>query len=223
MIEDFARLIPESQTALSGKVFYSGRLAFERQANLYIVGANPGGDPGSHSYQTVESHTQWILTQHSEHNWSAYRDESWSGRSPGTAGMQPRVLHLFRKLGLDPGEVPASNLVFVRSTEMATYPGNYDKAANDCWPFHRAIIRRLGVRAVVCLGQDAGNSMRMRLNTNQRLDTYIEENDRRWESNCYVNRSGLQVVTLSHPSRAAWTNPDSDPTHLVVDALNRLH
>jgi len=97
MIEDLARHIPTSLLDRSGKVFYSGRLAFGTPSELYMLGVNPGGGPQELQAETVASHSEEVLQQLPD-DWSAYRDESWSGKSPGTRGMQPRVLHLLRNL-----------------------------------------------------------------------------------------------------------------------------
>jgi hypothetical protein len=117
-IEMFASQIPASVLAESGKVFYSGQDAFARQSPLYILGANPGGDPANYAQETVRSHTRKVLTELPA-DWSAYRDESWEGAAPGTYGMAPRILHMLHRLGLSPGATPASNLFFVRSSREA--------------------------------------------------------------------------------------------------------
>lgn len=90
-------------------------------------------------------------------DWSAYRDEVWEGMAPGTYGMAPRILHLFGRLGLSPGNVPASNLVFVRSRNEATMgAATMQILANQCWPFHAAVIKEeLKPSAVLCLGKTA--------------------------------------------------------------------
>ena len=220
MIEDFAKLIPNSIMHRSGKVFYSGRLAFNSPSDLYILGVNPGGNPDEYHHETVESHTQWVLGKSPE-NWSAYRDESWgtSGAAAGSRRMQPRILHFFGRLNVNPGEVPASNVVFARSSDKETFKGNYTQMASDCWRLHQAVIDRLGVRIVVCLGNDTGDWVRSRLFARQQIDEFVEDNNRRWKSRLYTNSRGLKVAVLAHPSRADWRNPDADPTGLVVNAL----
>lgn len=45
MIERFAALIPDVLRKESGSVFYSGRAAFAGSPKVYVLGANPGGDP----------------------------------------------------------------------------------------------------------------------------------------------------------------------------------
>jgi hypothetical protein len=153
-MERFFQFIPESLRATSGKVFYSGRTAFSSPSPLYILGINPGGHPEEHASETVESDKRYALEQ--KHDWSAYRDESWEGKRPGEHGMQPRVLHMLRSLNLEPGRVPASNLVFERSAKEADIKASLGDLAELCWPFHRAVIQDLGVRVVVCFGKLCG-------------------------------------------------------------------
>ena len=80
-IEDLAACIPKSLKDCSGKVFYSGRKAFEAPSCVYILGINPGGDPLNHGGETVGKHTEKLLSR-KEQDWSAYRDEKWVSRGP---------------------------------------------------------------------------------------------------------------------------------------------
>ena len=100
VIEDFAKLIPVSQMNRSGKAFYSGRLAFETQSNVYIIGLNPGGKPKDYQKETVLRHTRSVL-HNKPAKWSAYRDETWGNKAKGEDVHQRRVRYLFRKLGLN--------------------------------------------------------------------------------------------------------------------------
>ena len=50
-------------------------------------------------------------------DWSAWRDERWFGRRPGENFRQRRVLYLMNQVGRDPGEVPCSEAIFLRSTD----------------------------------------------------------------------------------------------------------
>ena len=218
MIRDFAKLIPKSVMDRSGSVFYSGRAAFDSQSRLYLLGVNPGGDPVEQSKETVTWHTNRVLNKEPG-NWSAYRDESWRGRPPGTYGMAPRVLHLFRTLGLNPGEVPASNIVFVRSGREDRLDGDMMQLAMECWPFHQAVIDRLAISVIVCMGQSAGNWIRGQLNAKTQIDEFTEKNRRRWKSRAYTNAEGMTVVVMTHPSIVNWASPATDPTGLVREAL----
>jgi len=218
-IEDLATLIPGHLLEQSGKVFYSGRVAFAGSSPLYLLGINPGGDPSSES-GTIRSHTFQVLHQFPD-DWSAYRDESWRGKPPATHGMAPRVLHVFRQLGLNPGSVPASNLVFVRSRrEGDISPNEMRGLADACWPFHDRVIRLLRPRAILCLGSTTGNYVRERLGSSELKSTLVERNARKWRSRTFSTAGGIDVISATHPSIADWCSPAADITSLVRQALH---
>lgn len=218
-IEDFAKRIPSSLATHSGKVFYSGRNAFASRASLYVLGVNPGGAPENYPTETVGNHTRMILGMPNP-DWSAYRDEVWEGMPPGTYGMAPRILHLFRRLGLNPGNVPASNLVFVRSAnEAAMGAAAMTALADQCWAFHAAVIEELKPKAILCLGKTAGSYVRAKLGATELRGEFIEQNNRQWTSRSYANAAGLSMVVATHPSIANWASPSTDPSQLVIDAL----
>ncbi len=218
MIEDFARLIPRSLMNRSGKAFYSGRSAFERPSELYILGLNPGGHVQDYATETVARHTNSLL-ETEQHNWSAYRDESWGGALPGTHRMQRRMLHLFRQLDLDPGVVPASNLIFLRSSREDELEGDVQELASQCWPFHESVIEKLGVRVVVCLHKTTTGWVCDQVGAHTQMDEFIERNRRRWSSHTFRSSEGITVVGLTYPGIADWTASATDPTHLVLRAL----
>jgi len=182
-----------------------------------MLGLNPGGDPGAQAAETIGA----SLLQFREGPawWSDYADESWCGAAPGTWGMQPRVLHMLGSLGLDPRTVPASNVVFVRSSTEATLQGAKAYLLRACWPVHRTVIEALGVQVVLCLGGTAGRWVQEQLGASQRVDGYQETNGRKWSSEAYRATDGRTVIILTHPGRANWCNPQSDPTPLVQRAL----
>lgn len=217
-IESFAALIPSELLAESGKVFYSGRSAFSRPSPLYVVGANPGGAPENYPTETVGNHTRQVLEELPD-NWSAYRDEVWEGAAPGTYGMAPRILHLFAQMKLQPDQVPASNLIFVRSRREEHIKERQAALADLCWPFHESVIATLQPRAILCLGATAGNYVRKRLSASRLVGQFVEQNNRRWRSQTFAGASGPQVVVATHPSVADWSASATDPSGLVQDAL----
>ena len=217
-IEALAEKIPESLLARSGKVFYSGRQAFSKPSPLYVLGVNPGGDPAHYESETVGNHTAAVLHAHPD-DWSAYRDESWEGAVSGTYGMAPRVLHLFKSLGLSPGEVPSSNLVFARSRREGDMGSEITSFADLCWPFHACAIQRLRPRAILCFGKTAGNYVRRKVGANTLHAEFVENNNRRWRSQTFAGNTGLKVVVATHPSIADWRAASTDPTELVRQAM----
>lgn len=218
-IEFFAKLVPKAVLSRSGSVFYSGRLAFSSPAPFYVLGANPGGDPDDQNESVIADHIDWVLRE-APNSWSSYRDQSWKGRAPGTHGMQPRMLHLFSELGVDPGRVPASNLQFVRSTREAEISSEADELADGCWQFHEAVLSELKPPMVLCLGQTAGDFVLERLGPHRPLDTFVEENRRRWTSRAFRTAKGMKVVVATHPSIANWRSAPTDPSGMIRRVLD---
>lgn len=218
-IEDFAKYIPSELLPRSGSVFYSGRDAYSGQAPLYILGINPGGCPEAHKDSTVAAHTTDVLSSTST-DWSAYRDERWDDRDPGTVGMAPRVLHLFKSLNMNPGSIPSSNLVFVRSRREDDIRSEMNYLKELCWPFHAQVISSISPRVVLCLGRTVGSYVRKKTGAHKQVGEFVEANDRRWRSQSFSNTAGTTVVVASHPGIANWCSPATDPTKLVVEALS---
>ena len=215
----FLALVSQDIRQRSGSVFYSGPAAFSRPSPLYILGLNPGGSPIVQADETIQHDMDSFFESGAA--WSRYADESWQGQPPGTFGMQPRVLHLLRGLELDPRMVPASNVVFVRTTNEATLNAEKRSLLGACWPLHHAVIEQLSVRTVLCFGGTAGGWVREALGAHEPVDSFVEGNARRWRSSAHLNEAGLCVITATHPSRANWENPLADPTPLVERMLLR--
>jgi hypothetical protein len=215
----FAELVDSRLHARSGAVFYTGQSAFSRPGKVYLLGLNPGGSPTAQAEETIGLSVQ-VWLKHPE-RWSAYRDESWRGAAPGSWGMQPRILHMFSRLGLDIRDVPASNVVFVRSNREAVLASEKEGLLGMCWPVHRAVIETLGVSTILCLGKTAGKWVRSLVGAREKAGEFTETNSRRWRSEAHLSADGLAVLTLTHPGIADWRNPASDPTPLVEAMLRR--
>ena len=219
MIDDLFRSVPSDFLDESGTVFYSGRDAFSNPSRLYLLGLNPGGSPVEQAGETLSWHSNRVLYEEPP-NWSAYRDESWQGAPPGTYGMQPRVLHALRRLGLDPGRVPSSNLIFVRTAREVDLKGSGRELADACWVFHERVINTLNIDVVLCFGRTSGDYVRRKLGADELVETFVEDNRRGWKSQSFRNRTGTGVVVATHPSIAAWNTSAADPTHLVEHLLS---
>ena len=212
-IEDFADLVPPSLRDKPGRVFYSGRKAFESPSKLYVLGVNSGGNPEI-STDTLGDNIEKLKCSPEMELWSRYEE--------GGDDFHRRVLcHLFNRLKLDPRVVPASNLVFLRSqSEEKLGKAEIRRLARKCWRFHEEVIRRLEVRVVVCLGKrNCSELVRDYLDADSNpVDSFKERNKRGYKGFTYRNRSGISVVQLTHPSRF-WTSKASVPTELVERAL----
>jgi hypothetical protein len=211
--------LPSDMLRRSGSVFYTGRSAFAQKNDLYILGLNPGGSPSVQADNTIERNVRAWREEPNDH-WSAYTDESWEGRSVGTHGMQPRMIHMFSKIGLNPRNVPAANVVFVRSKDEAALEKEKKPLLRASWPVHEAVLGSLGVRCVLALGTTAGRWVRQKLDAQELIAEFFEDNERKWRSTVHRAKDGRFVVTVTHPGRADWRNLTADPSGLVRDALN---
>lgn len=212
MTQELLNLIPDELKQISGSVFYSGPEAFIGNKPLYILGLNPGGQPTKKVHQTLDYHTDKNIKNN---NWSEYRDVSWDGSQKGTSGLQPRVLHLLNKLNLNPSEIPASNVVFVRTKTENELKGKFQYYADLCWPFHEYVIYNQKIKNILCFGLTGGNYVRNKLKADIKIDEYIETNNRNWKTRVFRNVNGLKVIIATHPSRANWCNPNSDPSKMI--------
>ena len=159
-------------------------------------------------------HTANVI-ENTLNDWSAYRDESWQGAPPGTWGMQPRVLHLIKNLGYTPEEVPASNIIFLRSRRESSIRNQVLNLANECWPFHQAVIEKLTPEIIVCFGKTSGKYVCKKLGAKKQIDEFIETNNRKWRSTAYISANGTKVIVATHPSIADWAAKNTDPIPMI--------
>ena len=223
--QDFARRIPESLKQKTGYVFFSGRTAFGKQSDLYILGINPGGgDPTDTPDTSLDSHVKEVLCNKKD-DWVALKDDCWCGKCGGlpcTHFLQRNLRHLIKQAEMNPRDVPVSEVVFRTSRGLATLDGKYEDYADLCWPFHEDVIDKLEVRVVAVYGSRSGEYVRKRLNAHKQVDEFTASRGKKtFNSRTYRNADGLTVVTLWFPGNwnPHWTNPKTDPTGLVVNAL----
>lgn len=133
---------------LGWRLLYSPAAVLEG-ARVALVGLNPGGRvrPNDHAEFAMVSG-------------SAYMNESWKGRPPGTAPLQKQVLSLFELLGERPEDVLAGNLVPFRSPSWNSLPGDRKAAVafgKDLW---RDMILRARPSLVIASGKHPFDSLR---------------------------------------------------------------
>ena len=217
MIEDFIKLVPSRMLERSGSVFASGRKAFERPSDVYLLTGHPGGHPGE-ELQTVGSQIDMVTNQVSE-EWSNFRDSSWGKHQAGQHTTQKSLQHLFDGLGWNPGDVPASTLVFQRAPSNEALEDK-NGLAEACWPFHQAVIEELGVKVIVCVGKGfPGQWVCRKLGCGREpIDRFRDTQGK--TSLTYEAPLGLRVVTLIYPIRGIDYSKSGDGySNLVSRAL----
>lgn len=220
-MQEFFDLVPKHLRHRSGGVFYTGRSAFRGTSDIYILGLNPGGDPEDPSCGTISAHMNASLTRSSD-VWSEYADEAWkSGYAAGEMPHQKRVCHLAKELGLSIRDIPASNVVFVRTSNESSLKKEKEALLQACWPVHEAVIGRLGIKAILCFGKTAGEWVRKRTCADQQIGSFTEANGRKWQSVAYRSGAGIKVISLSHPSIADWCSLPTDPTAFIRAVISR--
>ena len=209
-VDRLAALIPDELMDVPGHAFYSGEAGFAGRSRLYLLAENPGSD----GMETVRQ--QLLHLREGPSAYSAYATHTWkpAGR------IDHSVLHLLRRLSLNPTEVPASCLIFGRTRGESDLAGSFDRLADLCWPFHQMVVGNLGVDVVVCFGKKTGAYVRRRFDAHEQIDQFVERNNRGWTSHTHRGRDGLKVVSVTHPSRVDWRNPAADVSPLVARALD---
>lgn len=129
----------------SGAVLYAGASTL-RPGPVYLVGLNPGGSEGP-------SLRSSIAASRREHN--AYLDEEWAPgghwQPKGQATLQRRIQGLCARMGLDTRAVPASNLVFTRSSRLNKHLG-FEEALRLCRPVHEIFVSAVQPRFLMTFG-----------------------------------------------------------------------
>lgn len=220
LVAELLDAIPEGLRGMSGGVFYSGLDAWSGSRPVYLLGYNPGGKPGT---DTVYGQAETLLRTEPG-DFSEYVHREWVVRGhrydAGQAPMQLRVRYLLGRLGLDPGAVPASNIIYARSSRAADLSRTDARSWPEaCWPFHQRMIQRLGVEVVVCFGGKAASFVRRNLKANHKVDEFTETYADRSYTSATYSGPGPTVVHLTHPGTVDWRAPEADPTGLAVRAL----
>src|SRR4051794_20337564 len=131
---------------MSGEVLYSTGATL-RPGLVYLLGHNPGGDCNNPLLPTIGRSLDALPAK----TLNSYLDTSWSGRRAiAESPLQQRVVWLLSRLGLDPRDVAASNLVFPRSRDAAT--SQFDRFADMCWPVHEWILGVVRPQMLIAYG-----------------------------------------------------------------------
>lgn len=145
--EQLQELARRELSDLGGK---SGGILYTSHENLkpgpvYLLGFNPGGDGGPSLRANIEE-----MLDYTENSYSDEEYENRAGAShAGEAILQKRVRRLLTSIGLETGEVCASNLIFVQSRDAN---GIEFRLAEQCWPVHQAILDLVRPKLIIAFG-----------------------------------------------------------------------
>jgi hypothetical protein len=131
-----------------GAVLYSAAETL-RPGPVYLLGLNPGGSGNETLRDSIAA---------SRRGNNAYLDEAWTpgGHTQpiGCSTLQRRIQHLCAAMHLNTRDVPASNLVFTRSTRTGTHL-NFGEALQLCRPVHDIFIGTIQPRYLMTFGSIA--------------------------------------------------------------------
>lgn len=223
MLDELIHLIPDSLLRQPGRAFNSGRLAFGAPSGIYVLLLNPtyaGDDP-----QQPVSHQAHEVAKRKPKDWCAILDDQWGNRPPGKHFLQRNMLRLYARLGVSPRKTPSSQLVFLATKTPADLKKrpDFQYLLEDCWQFHAAVIQTLQPCAIVCVGKDAADFARRKLNANALAAEHCADVGKRPRtSQSHKNAQGLTVICLPHPAAPGfgpdWTYEETD---LVARAIKR--
>ena len=222
MLDEFIPLIPDSLSRQPGRAFNSGRLAFSEPSPIYVLLLNPA--MGDHPQATVSHQARDVATRKPK-DWCAFLDDQWGNRPPGKHFLQRNLLRLYTRLGVSPRNAPSSQLIFLATKTPADLKRrpDFQDLLEDCWRFHAAVIQKLQPRAIVCVGKDAADFTRRKLNANILVGEHCADVGKRPRtSQSHKNAQGITVISLPHPAAPGF-GPDwtYDEIHLVERALKR--
>jgi hypothetical protein len=113
---------------------------------VYLLGLNPAGTDGATLADSLASARR-------DHN--CYLDEQWSPgghlQPKGQATLQRRVQNLCSLMGIETRKVPASNLVFTRSTRTETHL-DFNGALSLCLPVHKMFVDAIQPKFLMTYG-----------------------------------------------------------------------
>jgi len=132
-----------------------------------------------------------------------YLDEAWAATQKswpkGEAPLQQRVVWLLEQLGLNPRKVPCSNLIFVRSAEIAGLP--FNELADLCWKVHERILKIVSPKILLVFGNSEPSPytyLYERLSPTE--EKTFPSGHGNWSCRSF-NAKGVTVIGLPHLSR----------------------
>jgi len=150
LIQEIKEPIPDILDK-SGSIVYSSKYSICK-GDLYIMGLNPGGEPGGEDDKTIRE----TLDDLPSKTKNSYRDELWGNYKSSAVGVHPlqkNYVYLMNHLNNGGKEVFSSNLIFTRSRDASG--ANYDESAKKCWPVHEIFIKIIDPKCFIVFGNSS--------------------------------------------------------------------
>jgi len=211
---------------VSGAAPYTGIEGFTSpEAGLYLLGINPRSRPGDDEtpHETVRQATKRICDE-GNILYNCHVDDKWRGNEAGTMRSQIAMQHVFQEqLGFDLRRIPVSNIIFSRSGEYADL-SNPHQLAEDCRPFHQAVIDDLDIQSIIVMGTAAWNyvskTMPARVAATAILSG-VNPGSRQFQMRAADTPDGRRIIHIPHfgGRGANWLAEGYDPSFFINDHL----
>ena len=192
-LNDFIRAVKGDLSRVldqSGRMLYSSTKTL-KPGDIYLLGVHPGPDPGGIDGKNLADNLDSLSGETADSDPIGYWDQGRSEKNE----LQRRVVWLLESLGYSPGDVCASNLIFMRSAgeEGCGYP----QSAAICWPVHERILRIVRPKLILCFGRKPLNYLVRRLPGSAAPLEHFPSGHGTWK--CRATRKGVagQFVTIA--------------------------
>jgi hypothetical protein len=132
-----------------GSILYSAAITI-RPGDLYILGLNPGGEPGQPGTTTIAESLDALPNKTANDYLEKWGDGRRGTYDAGCHPLQMRLRWLTEQLGFALTDACASNLIFARSRYGKD--AGYQSLAKMCWPVHERIIEHVRPRLLIVFG-----------------------------------------------------------------------
>lgn len=230
-----------------GRVFQSNPYSFTRKNSLYIVGLNPNlyayanarSSPNTIHQQTarkanyryegmmntIGEHTIRLIKNNSYKTWSAYTDERMG---PAETKLQKSFIQFFKDIGVPSYSVPATNIIFVRTSSQINLENQYNKQKIDtlidmCWKFHKKALSYVKPKVILSFSSMATDALMDKMGGKKNWTKSFscrQPTDEGYFIYRVFTRTGVSaphmgscniIMQVTHPARVNWNKAKLSP------------